>query len=430
MFQGGDATSLVIRSSVASGTVTAPPSKSYTHRAMVLGALTGEPFYLKNPLVSDDTSATLDALHRMGAEVEHHSGYIRIYCDEVSAPTGTIDARNSGTTIRLMTGVASLLDGTTTLTGDASLVRRPMGPLVDALTQLGASCAYIGEPGRPPLRINGPIWRDTAEISGGVSSQFISSLLIACTQKKGDTAIAVDGDIVSRPYVDITLDLLGRFGAEVARRTDGFDVHGEQELKRESYAVPGDFSSAAFPLAAGALTGGNVTVRQLDQGSPQGDRAILDHLRAFGAKVTTRANSATVSGGRLRGTDIDVRDTPDLFPVLAVIGAVSEGKTVLSGGENLRQKESDRIATTTKFLQDMGARVLPKKDGCEIIGVDRLEGAKVETHGDHRILMAATVAALVSASETVIEDDRSYAVSYPGFVRDLHQLGCRVEVRK
>lgn len=420
----------MIRSSVASGTVTAPPSKSYTHRAMVLGALTGEPFYLKSPLMSEDTNATLDALHRMGAEVEHNSGYLRIYCEGLSTPRGTIDARNSGTTIRLMTGVASLLDGTTTLTGDASLVRRPMGPLVDALTQLGASCAYIGESGRPPLRINGPIWRDSAEISGGVSSQFISSLLIACTQKKGDTAIAIEGDIVSRPYVDITLDLLRRFGAEVSCGPDGFDVPGEQQLSRESYAVPGDFSSAAFPLAAGALTGGHVTARQLDRGSPQGDRAILGHLKAFGAKVTARANSATVSGGRLRGADIDVRDTPDLFPILAVMGAVSEGKTVLSGGENLRQKESDRIATTTKFLQDMGARVLPKEDGCEIIGVDRLEGTRIETHGDHRILMAATIAALVSASETVIEDDQSYAVSYPGFVRDLHQLGCRVEVRK
>jgi 3-phosphoshikimate 1-carboxyvinyltransferase len=420
----------VIRSSTARGTVTAPPSKSYTHRAMVLGALTRDRFTLKNPLLSDDTKATLEALAALGTEVNVQAGQIRLDCQELKPPRGVVDARNSGTTLRLMSGVASLLDSPVTLTGDASLVRRPMAPLVDALRQLGAHCTYIGQQGRPPLKIRGPITGAKAEIDGGVSSQFVSSLLIACTQKASGTELRMKGAITSRPYVDITLDMLRQFDSRVEETPSGFDIQGGHRLRRDAYTVPGDYSSAAFLLAAGAITGGAVTVRQLDAETAQGDRAILGHLGQFGAKVSRTANTATVSGARLVGTEIDVGDTPDLFPVLAVVGAVAEGRTSLKGGVNLKEKESDRIATTTKFLQDMGARIKPKEDGCEIIGVPKLAGADVDTPGDHRILMAATVAALGSGTETVIDDEESFKVSYPGFVRDLHQLGCRVEVRK
>ncbi|UCE81281.1 MAG: 3-phosphoshikimate 1-carboxyvinyltransferase [Methanobacteriota archaeon] len=419
-----------MKSSTANGTVTAPPSKSYTHRAMVLGALTGSNFSLKKPLMSEDTKATLESLQRMGAEVDIYPSYLRLRLEELTAPAEPINARNSGTTIRLLTALASLLPATTTLTGDASLTKRPMGPLMDALTQLGASCVYIGQSGRPPLRIKGPISKTHAEVKGDVSSQFISSLLIACTQKKEDTKLNITGQITSRPYVDITLDMLDRFGAKVEESPSGFEIPGRQILERESYAIPGDFSSAAFLFAAAAITGGRVAVRQLDSKSPQGDKAIIGLLERFGASVSRQPHATTVSGGALRGMEVNVRAIPDLFPILAVVGAVSDGKTVLKGGENLRVKESDRIATTVRFLQDMGARILPKDDGCEIIGVPRLNGAKVDTQGDHRILMAATIAALVSTTDTVIEDDESYRISYPGFIRDLHQLGCRVEVRK
>ena len=357
-------------------------------------------------------------------------GQVKLKCDELTAPRGVIDARNSGTTIRLMSGIVSLLSSPVTLTGDASLKRRPMEPLVNALRRLGAECTYIGQQGRPPLRIKGPITGARTTIEGGVSSQFVSSLLIAGVLKESGMDISIDGAITSRPYVDITLEMLRQFGAAVEEVGSTFVIPGGQRLRRETYTVPGDYSSAAFLFTAGAVTNGAVTVRRLDESSAQGDRAILDFLRRFGAKVSRTGNTATVSGGKLSGTDIDVGDTPDLFPILAVVGTIAEGRTTLTGGRNLRTKESDRIATTTRFLQDMGARIRPTDDGCEIIGVPKLTGARVETQGDHRILMAATVAALVSGNETVIEDDESFRVSYPGFVRDLHQLGCRVEVRK
>ncbi len=397
---------------------------------MVLGALTHSRFSLIDPLISDDTRATVDALLALGAEVHQDSKGLAIYCEKLRAAPGTIDARNSGTTLRLIAGIASLLPSTTTLTGDQSLVRRPMVPLVEALIQLGAKCSYLRTPGTAPVSITGPIDGNRAEIPAGVSSQFVSSLLIACTQKRGDTAVHLKGELRSRPYVDITLGMLRAFGARVEEVAGGFVVPGEQVLSGDSYSVPGDYSSAAFPLSAAAVTGGDVTVGNLDPNSPQGDKAILTHLKSFGAKVSPTASSVRVVGGQLRGTEIDVRHTPDLFPILAVIGAVADGKTVLRGGESLREKESDRIATTTSFLEAMGARVRPLTDGCEIVGGEKLHGATVTTEGDHRILMAAAVAALVSASETRIEDEDSYKVSYPGFMRDMHQLGCRLEVRK
>ncbi len=355
--------------------------------------------------------------------------HIRINCPELTPAKGAIDARNSGTTIRLMTGVASLLPSTTTLTGDSSLVKRPMGPLVDALTQLGARCDFLDTPGRPPLRVTGPMRGRATSVKGTVSSQFVSSLLIACTQKKDPTDIAIEGRLTSRPYVDITLGMLREFGAEVSESRSGFSVPGGQRLSRGSYRVPGDFSSAAFPLVAAVVTGGDVTVRNVDAGSPQGDKAILDILSRFGAEIETAEGSVRARGGKLHGGEVDVGDTPDLFPILAVLGAVAPGRTVITGGRNLREKESDRIATTTAFLKGMGARIVPTDDGCIVDGGGKLHGASVHTEGDHRILMAAAVAGLVSTSEVRIQDEGSYAVSYPGFLDDMLRLGCRLEVR-
>ncbi|MBU0624696.1 MAG: 3-phosphoshikimate 1-carboxyvinyltransferase, partial [Candidatus Thermoplasmatota archaeon] len=297
-------------------------------------------------------------------------------------------------------------------------------------SQLGARCQYLGNPGRPPLKITGPVTGNRAEISGDISSQFVSSLLIACSQKSGDTDIILKGQLRSRPYVDITLQMLREFGADVEEKDQRFFVKGTQKLTRETYTVPGDYSSASFPLVAAAITGGEVTVKGLDLDSPQGDKAILQHLRSFGARVSLGKDSVKVSGGELKGTEIDVTHTPDLFPVLAVLGSVASGRTILKGGENLRAKESDRIATTTTFLQDMGARIVPRDDGCEVLGGDKLHGTTIQTEGDHRILMAAAIAGLVSSSETKIDDNYSFNVSYPGFLRDMHQLGCRMEVRK
>jgi len=382
--------------------------------------------------MSEDTKATLDALYAFGTEFRSVSGGIAIHCEQLRKAAGVIDARNSGTTIRLITGIASLLPFETTLTGDESLVRRPMGPLVNALRGLGAKAYYLGKAGCPPLKVSGPLEGKKTEIRGDVSSQFISSLLIACTQKVGDTDIHLRGSLRSRPYVGITIELLKIFGASVVEEPGTYKVTGNQKLSCDTYTIPGDYSSAAFPLAAAAITGGDVTVKNLARESPQGDRAIVEILSNFGANVTVMGDSIKVTAEPtiLHGCDLDVRDTPDLFPIAAVIGSIAAGRTVIGGGESLHKKESDRIATTTGFLRRMGADIAATDDGCVINGGTRLHGAEVETEGDHRIVMAAAIAGLVATSDTTIHDSESFAVSYPGFLRDMHQLGCRMKVRK
>ena len=382
--------------------------------------------------MSDDTKATLDALYALGTEFRSVSSGIAIHCEQFRKPTGVIDVRNSGTTMRLVTGLASLLPYETTLTGDDSLLKRPMGPLVEALEDLGAHVNYLGKQGCPPLRIKGPIRGAKVEIRGDVSSQFVSSLIIACSQKTGDTDIKLKGALRSKPYVGITLELLRLFGGVVEEHTGSYLVKGNQRLRQDSYSVPGDFSSAAFPLAAAVITGGDVTVKALSRDSPQGDKAIVQILSDFGAEITVRENSvrATSDPAKLHACELDVTDTPDLFPISAVVASVAHGKTVITGGENLRQKESDRIATTTAFLSSMGADIRGTDDGCVVNGPRRLGGAEVRTEGDHRIFMAAAAAGLAAGSDTIIDDTTSYSVSYPGFLRDLHQLGCRVRVRR
>ncbi len=374
----------------------------------------------------------MDALYALGTEFRSNSTGIAIHCEQLRRAAGVIDARNSGTTIRLMTGIASLLDSETTLTGDESLIRRPMGPLVDALVALGAEASYLSKAGCPPLKIRGPIRGSEVTIRGDVSSQFISSLLIACSQKEGDTDIQITGSLRSRPYVGITLDLLREFGGTVEERSSAYRIKGTQTLICDSYTVPGDYSSAAFPMCAAAITGGDVTVKNLARNSPQGDRAIVDVLGWFGAQITVRESSIRVTSdpANLHACELDVTDTPDLFPIAAVVASIAKGRTVITGGGNLRQKESDRIAMTADFLSKMGGDIRPTTDGCVINGVDRLHGAEVHTAGDHRIFMAATVAGLAATSDVTIDEAESFAVSYPGFLRDLHQLGCRVRVRK
>jgi len=263
----------------------APPSKSYTHRAIVLGALTGEKFEIVRPLISEDTEATLSAVSRMGAGVDRGLNWVMIHCPRISAPKGEIDAKNSGTTLRLISGMAALLEGKTQITGDDSLRRRPMKPLLNALRELGAKCAGEGEDEHPPVKIQGPMTGTYARLPGDVSSQFVSSLLIACPMKSTPTKIKISGTQKSRSYIDISLDMLREFKIKVSCVSDGFEMEGRQHPMRKKFEVPGDFSSAAFLLCGAAMTDGDVRIGGLELASPQGDAAVLRVLTSFGARV-------------------------------------------------------------------------------------------------------------------------------------------------
>lgn len=417
---------LRVASSRTEGSVLSSPSKSYTHRAMTLALLAEGDSVLRRPLLGEDTLATLEAVKAFGGKVVKDDT-LRITGGHLRCPDNVIDTRNSGTTIRLMAGVASLLPCATVLTGDESVRRRPMQPLIDALGMMGVRCESTRGNGLAPLIVKGPNLGARTEIRGDVSSQFISSLLISSALKEVDTEIVLTAPLKSRPYVDITREMMARFGASCHPTEEGFMVEGAQRYRPQDYTVPGDFSSAAFPLAAGALTG-RVTVRNLDPKDAQGDRAFLDILKALGAKVEWSGNDLSCSSAPLSATDIDLGDAPDLFPMAAVMCAFAEGESRIFNASHVRLKESDRIAATAQFLRDMGADIAEREDGCVIRGGRPLQGAKVNAFNDHRILMAAAVAALRAEGETIISDGDCHRISYPDFVNDMRSLGARMEM--
>jgi 3-phosphoshikimate 1-carboxyvinyltransferase len=412
--------------STVDGSVSAPPSKSYTHRAVVLSALANGDSHLKGVLLSEDTQATMKGMQQFGAIVRTEGDSVFVRGGNLKVPSGTIDCANSGTTLRLLSGIASLLTRDIVLTGDGSLRERPMKPLLNALTELGVRATSAGGDGKPPITIRGPNKGRWAHIKGDISSQFISSLLISSALKELDTEIVITTPLMSRPYVEITREMMSHHGVSSVETKNGYRVLGGQRYRPRDYSIPGDYSSASFPLVAGALTG-RATVTGLDPHDHQGDRAVLDTLDRFGARVTVTADQVTVEKGQLTGTNVDVGNMPDAFPILAVLATQAQGTTELRNARHLRYKESDRIATTSGFLRTMGADIEERDDGCVIRGPSKLKGRNIDPSGDHRILMAAAIAGLVADGPTTISDGDSYRISYPRFVSDLRALGVVIE---
>lgn len=411
----------VIHPGRASGRLQAPPSKSHTHRAFVLAALSGNGS-IRNALESGDTRGTLSCLESLGILVSVLPHETRVG-GTLRAARHPLDAGESGTTLRLLTGVAATFPFATTLDAAPALRRRPMVPLLEALASLGAQVEAPS--GAPPISVRGPLRGGDARIPGDVSSQFVSALLLAAPLATEDTRLEIMGRRVSEPYVAITLRQLRHHGVRVQETPTGFHVPGDQRVRQRPYEVPGDYSSAAFYLAAAAITGGRVTVAGLPAEDPQGDRAILDHLATFGAHVSRAGDEVTVEGGSLRGASIDVGSCPDLFPALCTVGAVAGGRTVLHGAPHLRAKESDRIRQMALNLAAAGIRVQERPDGIEIEG-GIPKGIVVDAAGDHRIGMALAVLALASRGASTVPDATIFSKSHPKFLNDLSAIAPEV----
>lgn len=415
-----------IERSTISGEVYAPPSKSYTHRAILITAL-GPGGLVLRPLISADTRATIMASEAFGASVSL-SDEIKIegVSGRPKTPEDVINVLNSGTTLRFCSAVSALTDGAV-LTGDASIRTRPNGPLLSALNELGAQAFSIRNNNRAPLVVRGKMMGGTAHLNGGVSSQFLSALLIAAPLAEGDTKIVIEGELKSRPYAEITLDMLSDAGVRVNARRQEFLIPGNQTYNLQSYTIPGDFSSASYPLAAAAVTGSKVIVRGILP-SRQGDSAIIDILKRMGAEISWNKESGdlNIRGGDLRGLEVDASLTPDLVPTIAVLGAVAQGRTVIYNAEHVRHKETDRLKAMATELSKMGADIKERPDGLEIVG-GRLHGASVNGYHDHRIVMALSVAGMV-AGGTRINSAESVDVSYPGFFQEMVRLGADIRL--
>lgn len=405
---------VVEKSERLEGCVSAPPSKSHTHRAVILASLADGASKIRNPLLSNDCLATVDACRAIGAEIDIDQELkIKGVAGKPGTPDQTIDVRNSGTTIRLMTSIVALCEGSSTLTGDESIRKRPMDPLLKSLNDIGAGALSILGNGNPPVRIKGRMKGGSTTIEG-ISSQFVSGLLIACSLAEADTEITVL-DLKSRPYVDMTLSHLNRVGIKVHRTDqDIFQIPGNQRMTAQDYTIPGDFSSAAFLLAAAHITNSDIIVSGLDMQDPQADKAILNIIEEM-------------KNGEER--TIDLGNSPDLLPITAVLGCYAGGTTVIKNVEHARLKESDRISSMCSELVKMGADIEELDDGL-LVRNSNLKGARLEGHEDHRVVMALAVAALGAEGTTEITDAETIGISFPEFISIMRELGANMRTEE
>ncbi|PSQ31576.1 3-phosphoshikimate 1-carboxyvinyltransferase [Halobacteriales archaeon QS_9_67_15] len=424
-----------IERSTLGGRPRAPPSKSYTHRA-VLAAGYGSEATVHGPLISADTQATRRAVEAYGGETDlsedHSTLTVEGFDGLPEVPADVIDCANSGTTMRLTTATAALADGTTVLTGDSSLRSRPQGPLLDAIEQLGGRAESTRATGQAPLVVRGPVEGGRASIPGDVSSQFVTGLLMAGAVSSNGVTVDLETELKSAPYVDITIEVLGAFGVEATAVDGGYRVEGDQSYEPEGgeYRVPGDFSSMSYLLAAGALAAPDGVTVEGAYPSVQGDSAIVDVLERMGADIdwNREAGEITVRQSDLTGVEVTVADTPDLLPTIAVLGAAADGTTSIVDCEHVRYKETDRVSVMAESLTEMGAAVVEEQDRLSIRGGEtELRGATLPGRDDHRIIMSLAVAGLVADGETTITEAEDVDVSFPGFFDVLADLGANVE---
>lgn len=415
------------------GEVTAPPSKSLTQRALVAAALASGRSRLKSPLLADDPRHLIAAFDAVGiatrivdpdggatVEVEGRGGAI-------PSPGATIAVGNAGTAMRFLTAMLALGRGRYVLDGNERMRQRPIEDLLAALRALGAAAESMRGDGCPPVVVGGRgLPGGSARLPGGRSSQYLSAILLAAPAAAQGVRIEIEGDLVSRPYVDLTIDTMRCFGVEVERDPEGprarrFRVRPGQLYAPRDLTIEGDYSSASYFFAAAAITGGRVRVRGLDPSSAQGDARLLDLLERMGCRVERGAEGVIVRGPEaLSGIDADLATMPDTAPTLAVAALFARGPSRIRGVPHLRLKETDRIAALVAEIRRLGGEAAAEEDGLTI-APRPLRGARVETYGDHRMAMAFAVAGL-RLRGVVIRDPGCVSKSYPLFWEHLDRL--------
>jgi len=420
---------LFIEPSRLTGSVPIPGSKSHTIRAVALASLASGRSIVRAPLYSADSAAAVNAYAAMGAGIntsDENAWTIDGFAGLPLTPDREIDMGNSGTSLNISLGTAALLEtGSARFIGDDQIQRRPVGPLIQSLNDLGADVRTDRENGCPPLVVRGTL-RGGATTLEARNSQYLSSLLINCAVARNDSEITL-ALLYERPYVQITIDWLTRCGIRVEYETfDYFHVPGGQSYQPFDVRVPADFSSATFFLGAGALGDNDVTSAGLDMTDPQGDKAVVDYLKQMGANVDLGDESIRVRPDKLTGCEIDLNATPDALPMMAVVGCFAQGTTKLVNVAQARIKETDRIAVMAAELAKMGATVHELEDGLEVEQSD-LHGAEVDGHADHRVVMALAVAATAARGSTRLTTAEAVNVTFPTFVECLRELGAEVE---
>lgn len=415
---------VTITPSALSGTVPAVPSKSAAHRLLICAALADKPTNLMISGSSADIKATVDCLRALGADIKEIPDGLIVNPIKESVKSALLDCGESGSTLRFLIPPAIVLCDEVSFAGHGRLPERPIDHLRKVLEQHGA---VFSSPALP-FSVTGQLTGGEYALPGNVSSQYISGLLFALPMLPDDSEIVLTTKLESTAYVDMTLDALRRFGIKVERTDNSFFIKGCQKyISPGTVEVEGDWSNSAFFLAAGAI-GESCTVTGIDPSSGQGDRAMLDILRRFGAVVKENGSSVTVSPARLNGCDVDISEIPDLLPILAVTAGFARGESRFINGARLRLKESDRLASTASMLKAIGVEVIEGEDNLTVVG-GKPCGGVIDGCNDHRIVMAGAIAAIGCAESVTITDAQAANKSYPAFFDDYISLGGVIEKR-
>ena len=420
---------LEVQKSRLKGTVTIPASKSHTIRAVAVASLAAGESRIHNPLDSSDAQAAVACYRALGAKIDTSDSSLWKVTgtgSRISAPEEVIDVGNSGTTLRIAMGSAALTepDRKITFTGDEQIQTRPVGPLMNSLNDLGAKVISLKNNGKAPVEIAGKLAGGRTTIAA-TTSQYVSSLLLCAPLAAGDTEI--DVTLLNEPgYVQMTLDWLDKQQIEYEnQQMRRFTIKGNQGYKPYEAAVPADFSSATFFLCAAALVAEEVTLLGLDFSDSQPDKAVVDYLKAMGAEIEIGTDSIRIKSSTLRGTEIDLNQTPDALPAMAVTAAFAEGTTKLINVPQARSKETDRIKCMAEELRKMKVKVEELPDGL-IIRHGQPMPAQLRGWADHRIVMALSLAGLVLDEPCVIDTAEAINVTFPGYVDLMKRIGANM----
>lgn len=420
----------IVHPSTISGRVKAPRSKSDMQRACAAALLHKGTTTINDPGRSKDDIAALDVISKLGATINDHHEFIIVNSKGVLPKQHTINCGESGLGIRMFTPIAALSSDSLTITGVGSLVNRPMNFFNETFPQLGISIS--SNYGKLPLRIKGPLIPASIEVDGSLSSQFLTGLLMSYSAANSKQVEIRVNDLTSRPYIDMTLRVMEAFGMKSpkVKNYSSFYFDTKEHVSSTgniSYTIEGDWSGAAFMLVAGAITG-NVEVGGLKSASLQADKKIMEVLQLAGAKIDWEGEIIRVKTGNLKAFYFDASECPDLFPPLVALAAFCEGKTMIQGASRLKHKESDRAFTLINEFSKLGLVISQEGDCLVIQGVEKITGAMVDAHGDHRIAMALATAGLRSTDTLLIRNAESVAKSYPDFFDDLVKLSASVSL--
>ncbi len=393
-----------LKNSFLTGEVTIPPSKSVAHRAMICSFLAG----------GGEVAPIIDSKDMQA---------MKQVITSIQKGEDTLDCIESGNTSKFIIPVVAALGRKVTITGSGTLLKRPIGEYLKILPAHGVTCICDGG---LPLSMEGKLKSGKYEVAGNVSSQYITGLLLALPILEGDSEIVLTTELQSKPYVDMTIQVMADYGVHVEETAKGYYIKGNQTYQKRNYTVEGDWSQAAFFLAAGVING-DITLKGLNINGAQGDKEIVNVLKRFGADIEISENTICAKKSNLKGIKVNVSNMPDTVPSIAVVAAFAEGTTLIEGAERLRYKESNRLESVISNLKKMGVCVEEKPDGMLIKG-GTVQGANLSGYQDHRIVMAFSVAALCANGETSITDAESVGKTYPQFFEDYHLLGGKADV--